>query len=417
MEYFSQSDFVCGMCLQAANTLNLSVSTDNSQLPIGFSVFNFDDCLFEDFVPFAFRTDNAIVTTDDAVDEPLFNTSSDYEPLTGFGLKDKGLRVAAYNVQHYANKVEIIRTILTQTNGLPDILFLIETWLDDTYTDNELEVPGYLLLRKDRSSKRGGGIVAYVRHEISFHRRTDLESNDLEILWLEINHSNMKPILVAGVYRPPDTNMATDSKLEDILSQGYFEGKEFYALGDLNINIHDPSAMNHQLVQGLHAMSMTQLVNVTTRPASNTCLDHIWCTTEDNIVRISVPQIGLSDHFPVCFIRKFNGGLCREKSHLTIKYRCFKMFDSAKFIKDLENVPWQKLAAIDTDPDAALDTFERLFNDVINDHAPMKEKRVKLWRQPPWMKPEILSKMKKRDRLLKEAINVSGKVNRNTEEW
>ncbi|CAB3980238.1 RNA-directed DNA polymerase from transposon BS [Paramuricea clavata] len=254
MEYFSQSDFVCGMCLQAANTLNLSVSTDNLQLPIGF-VFNFDDCLFEDFMPNAIRTDNAIVTTED---EPLFNTSSDYAPLTGFGLKDKGLRVAAYNVQHYTNKVEIIRTILTQTNGLPDILFLIETWLDDAYTDNELEVPGYLLLRKDRSGNWGGGIVAYVRHEISFHRRTDLESNDLEIVWLEINHSNMKPILVAGVYRPPDTNMATDSKLEDNLSQGYFEGKEFYALGDLNINMHDLSAMNHQLVQGLHGMSMTQ---------------------------------------------------------------------------------------------------------------------------------------------------------------
>ncbi|CAB3993520.1 Hypothetical predicted protein [Paramuricea clavata] len=175
--------------------------------------------------------------------------------------------------------------------------------------------------------------------------------------------------------------------------------------------------MNHQLVQGLYGMSMTQLVNFTTRPPSNTCLDHIWCTTEDNIVRISVPQIGLSDHFPVCFIRKFNGGLCKAKSHLTIKYRCFKMFDSAKFIKDLENVPWQELAAIDTDPDAALDTFERLFNNHINDHAPMKEKRVKLWRQPPWMKPEILSILKKRDRLLKEAINGSGKANRNTKEW
>ena len=58
-----------------------------------------------------------------------------------------------------------------------------------------------------------------------------------------------------------------------------------------------------------------------------------------------------------------------------------------------------------------------LMIDVINDHAPLSEKRVKLERQPPWMKPEILSAMKNRDYLLQKSVKIPGKSNRNTEEW
>lgn len=74
-------------------------------------------------------------------------------------------------------------------------------------------------------------------------------------------------------------------------------------------------------------------------------------------------------------------------------------------------------APVDTDPEALLDTFERLFNGVIKDHAPCSEKRVKLERSPTWMKPEILSAMKNRGYLLQKAIKIPGKSNRNTEEW
>ena len=99
------------------------------------------------------------------------------------------------------------------------------SFLDRTFTDKELEIPGYILFRKDRVGKRGGGIVAYVRSEIPILRRTDMESEDLEIMWLEVKHPRIKPILVAGAYRPPDTNSTTDSRIEANLSQGYFDGK------------------------------------------------------------------------------------------------------------------------------------------------------------------------------------------------
>ena len=95
--------------------------------------------------------------------------------------------------------------------------------------------------------------------------------------------------------------------------------------------------------------------------------------------RLSVPQIGLSDHFPVCLVCKFNEGLSKGKMHLTIKYSLFKNFDPTRLVDDLTRVPWQELNVLDSDRHTMLETFELLFNEVINDHAPLQEKHVKLW--------------------------------------
>ena len=52
---------------------------------------------------------------------------------------------------------------------------------------------------------------------------------------------------------------------------------------------------------------MTQHVSAVTRPKSNSCLDHVYSTHGDfyNISDDSVPNIGIADHLPVVFRRKF----------------------------------------------------------------------------------------------------------------
>ena len=62
------------------------------------------------------------------------------------------------------------------------------------------------VLRDDSlSTKRGGGVVVYIADYIRYKRRTDLESADIESIWLEINLNDTKPILISSVYRPQAT--------------------------------------------------------------------------------------------------------------------------------------------------------------------------------------------------------------------
>ena len=149
-------------------------------------------------------------------------------------------------------------------------------------------------------------------------------------------------ILLAGVYRPTDSVEAVDHRhrLVNILTQAYFEDKDFYALADFNVDMRDPSASKHRVIEGLESLALSQTITEITRPSSKTCIDHIWCASQDNIYQVAVPKIGISDHFPVCLVRKLKKGLLKPKTHLTIKYRCYNTFDETKFLDDLEQVPW-----------------------------------------------------------------------------
>ncbi len=49
----------------------------------------------------------------------------------------------------------------------PDIICIVESWLDNTILDCELTILNYKLLRLDRN-RHGGGIILYIRDSLSF---------------------------------------------------------------------------------------------------------------------------------------------------------------------------------------------------------------------------------------------------------
>ena len=60
----------------------------------------------------------------------------------------------------------------------------------------ELRIPGYDLHRLDRKNGPGGGAAVYVKENMSSDRRHDLEVEDIECCWVEINVRNSKSLLV-----------------------------------------------------------------------------------------------------------------------------------------------------------------------------------------------------------------------------
>jgi len=59
--------------------------------------------------------------------------------------------------------------------------------------DSVFQIPGYILLRNDRTgTKRGGGILAYVNNKLKTTRRFEREEKKIEILWLDVLLFNSK---------------------------------------------------------------------------------------------------------------------------------------------------------------------------------------------------------------------------------
>ena len=88
-----------------------------------------------------------------------------------------------YNVQSLASKTDIIEPELTNF----DIISLIETWLNDSISNEDLKFNEFQdPFRRDRIGNSHGGVIVYVKRGIPCKRRLDLELVNIECVWIEI---------------------------------------------------------------------------------------------------------------------------------------------------------------------------------------------------------------------------------------
>ena len=151
-------------------------------------------------------------------------------------LTSKGFTVLHQNRGLHGKK-GIISDILFN-NTKVDIFFLSETFIscDDAFDPT---IRGFDFEPKSRSNgATGGGVSAYIKNGMPYTRRVDLETDDLEITWLEINFKNCKSFAVGVLYHPPDNSKYSNKNflksLSDVLNKLPYEDKETTLMGDIN---------------------------------------------------------------------------------------------------------------------------------------------------------------------------------------
>ena len=315
------------------------------------------------------------------------NNSND---LSSFGLIRKGLRIGNLNICHLIPKLDEIRLLLNEHRSV-NILGLCETFLNENTDDNVLSIDGFTFERRDRDDGRsGGGILVYVSNQISYKRRSDLETkNGPETIWLEIINPSSKSIFVCSAYRPPSApNSWVDGLANEIRKATSCVDTEVLLFGDFNINyaIEPPQFW----VNALEEFNMSQVITTPTRVTDKSCtlLDHVYTNKPENICEINVPIIALSDHYPVCITRRFNKSAIKKRKHIEIQYRDFKNFDENLFLNDLLEVNLDDLEQI-SDPTEINNMFYSLMFGVLNKQVKTKTKRVKSQLKPSWISPEI----------------------------
>ena len=53
--------------------------------------------------------------------------------------------------------------------------------------------------RKDRN-RNGGGVVVYIKDDIQYSRRNDIENDNMESLWIEIQQVHKKSIVIGTLH-------------------------------------------------------------------------------------------------------------------------------------------------------------------------------------------------------------------------
>ena len=119
------------------------------------------------------------------------------------------------------------RSIINKKNELnimvedidPHIIGITESWANTDITYAELGLTGYVMFRRDRIGRRGGGVILYVKESIQADEiKLESEADYNEAVWCKIVSGNSK-LTIGLVYRSPNINEADNTKIQNAIKE------------------------------------------------------------------------------------------------------------------------------------------------------------------------------------------------------
>ena len=146
-----------------------------------------------------------LVSEDKVSNVDLDDKENAFTTLRSWRVKNSDrITLGSLNINSIPKKIDDLRTLVT--NNL-DILVVQETKIDDTFSNESIQIPGYehKPFRRDRKLG-GGGIITYVREDIP-SKAVNLVNipDDIEEDFIELNFRKAKWLLFS-IYLPSRQN-------------------------------------------------------------------------------------------------------------------------------------------------------------------------------------------------------------------
>ena len=312
-------------------------------------------------------------------------------------IQNSSIKLAHTNINSIRNKLDDIAAELSDY----DVICVSETKLNNSILSTNLMLNSYNMpIRKDRETNNGGGLIIYVKNNICFKRRQDLENNSIENIWIEVQALNNK-FLLGLFYRPPEAKAEYWVSFENIIENASEENLNIIIMGDLNHDILN-QYNNNKLSKILSKFNLQNLITEPTRVdnKSSTCIDLILTNHNAIITNTNVLPPFNSDHCTVTAEITF-------KTYKALAYqKTIWKYDEA----DLTSTK-HKFSSIDwsfIENGNYLNIINEKFNDILIEIAEQCIPKVTFTCRPndkPWMSNIIRKSMRQRDRLYHKAKN------------
>ena len=289
-----------------------------------------------------------------------------------------------------------------------------KTWLNGATCDLYV-LDDYELIERHRPNKIGGGIGFFVKTGVSSKYRDDLTifCDHCESLFIEIDKSvfgSGRDLLIAVIYRPPNTELFTDV-LKDVLEKVQLENKLLYLMGDYNINLLnvDSHSLTVDFNDTMYSSGLVPLITRPTRVTENsaTLIDDIFTNKvvsyDESVYGILVTDI--SDHYPIFCVDKI-------LKHKTIDYyfvrRDYSEKNKSSFLNDLALMNWQDVY-FTANTQCAFSLFHKKCHKMIDLHDkyfPEKSFTKRYHTRKPWLITCLREAIKKKNKLYYKSIKI-----------
>ena len=258
-------------------------------------------------------------------------------------------------------------------------------------------------------------LVFFILDHLNFILRNQYKLNvvDCEDSWLEIDLPGNKSLVVGIIYRhPKHCFLNFQEKLINTINLLNYSSNLFILGGDLNIDLLSNSSLITDYQDLLLSIGSYQSVNAATRFSSDfvnsSLLDHVYTNALLEQINTRVILFEITDHLPVITsIKKIKPPKFNKSIHTM---QDFKNFNENDFLIDL-NSKLENLNSIsidnNTNPNNLWNEFEKIFNDTVYTHAPLKPitRKKKRMYNKPWLTRGILKSIQTKNIMFKFALN------------
>ena len=254
-----------------------------------------------------------------------------------------------------------------------DIIGITESWLHDGIRDEEVSIKGYSMFRKDRNltgKERGGGLLLFVKDEITAVENMDLGGKSGDSIWVRLSGTAGDDVLLGLCYRRP---MSTKEEDEGMLQKIELASRSrAIIMGDFNYpdidwEILQTTGNGRNFLNGINDAFLTQHVREATR--GNNVLDLVLSTEPELVEDLKVTSpLANSDHNVITW----NAVLETKAASTLQKLFNYHKGDYDKINKVLDGTDWDTMIGGDIDMDEIWTKFVNVMMECRDKYVPVK---------------------------------------------
>ena len=338
------------------------------------------------------------------MDTCKYYNSSSFESQNRAFAGDGKLIILHHNVRSLLSNGEHFKDLVLDLHIKISCLLITETWLSDTTVPPSIN--GFTLRHQNRVGRSGGGVGIYLQSSLDHAIREDLRfvSGAFESIFVEIDCTSSKNIIVGCIYRPPDGDFRKCLEdLESLLEKLKNESKIVYIGGDFNINLlHYPGdRLVSQFVELFLSQNLYPTMNRPTRVSdkAHTLIDCIFTNFLGPAVSGVIVDTTVSDHFPIILSSDHSLKSYRLPRVLNRKFTADKTKAFRRRLLDL----FRNFHHINSS-NAALNFFCDTIETEIDKFFPLCQGSRKHTPLRPWIDNRLLERINTKNSLYKEYL-------------
>ena len=219
----------------------------------------------------------------------------------------------------------------------PHIIGITESWANNDITNAELGLEGYVMFRKDRIGRRGGGVLLYIKdtipaYEVQLHEEADCN----DAIWCNLVTGHTA-VIIGVVYRCPNITKQNNEKIHNAINE--VSKGDCIIMGDFNLGnikwdtLQSTGVEDSTFVCLVQDNFLTQHVLEPTRAAR--VLDIVLSSQKEFVDNVEIQEpLGSSDHNQL----HFNINIKSDKAKVKQCRRDFRKGNYREIRKNLAHI-------------------------------------------------------------------------------